>query len=58
MLDYGRIAYEAYFKTCGGKSLISGAPLPSYDDQRPEIRAAWEAAGRAAVEAHDRSRLL
>jgi hypothetical protein len=47
--DYGRMAYEAYLAQCGGKSLISGAPLPTYDAQKPEIQAAWEVAGKAVA---------
>lgn len=47
----GKIAYDAYFKKCGGKSLASGAQLPTYDQQKPEMVAAWEAAGTAVVEA-------
>jgi hypothetical protein len=48
MTTLGHIAYDAYFKACGGKSLISGAPLPSWDGQADTIKAAWEAAGSAA----------
>ena len=44
---YGQIAYEGYFDSCGGKSLISGAPLPPWDAQSSEIKIAW---GRAALE--------
>lgn len=45
----GRVAYEGYFAKCGGKSLISGAPLPSFDAQKPEIQEAWEAAAAAVL---------
>ncbi len=48
----GRAAYEAYAQTSDGKSLVSGAPLPSWDEQRPELREAWDAAARAAVAAY------
>lgn len=48
-LEYGRIAYDAYFKFSGEKSLISGASLPTFDAQKQEIKDAWEAAARAAV---------
>lgn len=41
----GRVAYEGYFKACGGKSLISGAELPHWHDQADAIKWAWEAAG-------------
>lgn len=39
--NLGRVAYEGYFKQCGGKSLISGAPLPKWEDQSLAIREAW-----------------
>lgn len=47
--DYGRIAYEAYFASCGGVS-IRGEPLPSWDDQEEPIRRHWQAAGLAVVD--------
>jgi hypothetical protein len=47
MNSSGQTAYEAYCKSSGGKSLISGAPLPAWDGLKPEIKTAWEAAGRA-----------
>lgn len=47
MTTPGQIAYEAYFKYSDGKSLISGAPLPTWDGQRREIQLAWEAAAAA-----------
>jgi hypothetical protein len=43
----GETAYSGYFVACGGKSLISGAELPSWDEQAPEIRTAWESAADA-----------
>lgn len=48
---YGKIAYEAYFAKSGGKSLISGAPLPTWDAQSDAIKEAWQAAGEAVVKA-------
>jgi hypothetical protein len=50
-LQLGKTAYAAYFKFSDGKSLISGAPLPAWEDQAPNIQAAWQAAGQAAVDA-------
>jgi len=47
----GETAYSGYFVACGGKSLISGAELPSWDEQSEEIRAAWQAAADAVVRA-------
>jgi hypothetical protein len=43
----GQVAYDAYFKKCDGKSLISGAELPVWDKQSPEIKQAWESAAEA-----------
>lgn len=44
MSDIGKAAYEAYADYSKGKSLVSGAPLPAWDEQRAEIRAAWNSA--------------
>lgn len=43
----GRVAYEAYRNTSGGVSLVSGAELPTWEDQREEIQQAWCAAAGA-----------
>lgn len=45
---FGQSAYEAYAEHCGRKSIL-GDDLPSWDEQRPEIRAHWEAAAEAVV---------
>lgn len=45
----GQVAYEAYCKSSGGKSLVSGATLPAWCALSEEIRNAWESAGEAAV---------
>jgi hypothetical protein len=47
MKSLGQVAYEAYFEHSKGKSLISGAPLPSFAAQKEEVREAWEAAASA-----------
>jgi hypothetical protein len=47
----GEAAYAGYFAACDGKSLISGAQLPSWDEQDPRIQAAWQAAADAVREA-------
>ncbi len=49
--SYGQIAYEGYFKSCGGESLISGAALPSWDAQSEAIQTAWCAGAIAVLEA-------
>lgn len=47
--EAGQVAYEGYFAACGGKSLVSGAPLPTWDEQRADIRDAWLAAASAVL---------
>lgn len=47
---YARLAYEAYCATTGGKSAISGAPLPKYHEQSDLIRLAWINGARAVRE--------
>ncbi len=49
MKSLGQIAYEAYWEHSEGKSLISGADLPIWEDQRAGIRVAWEAAAEAVT---------
>ena len=46
----GEIAYVGYFKASDGKSLVSGAPLPAWDEQAPGIRQAWNLAAMAVVD--------
>ena len=44
----GRLAYDAYCEASGRRSLVSGAPLPTWAAiARPEIREAWRAAADA-----------
>lgn len=45
----GHIAYQAYFDYSKGKSLISGARLPKWEDQSEEIKKAWEAAANSVI---------
>ena len=52
--SFGQIAYEGYFDSCGGKSLISGAPLPMWDAQSGEIKIAWDRAAIAVISAYER----
>lgn len=47
--EAGEAAYSGYLAACGGKSLISGAPLPAWGEQDPKIQEAWCAAAAAAV---------
>ncbi len=55
-MTYGQIAYEAYYAFSGGKSLISGAPLPTWSEQAQAVRDAWEVAGYAVADAAARDR--
>jgi len=48
---WGKIAYEAYCKQSDGKSLVSGAELPSWDDLNESIRLAWNASAQAVRDA-------
>jgi len=50
-MPLGEVAYSGYYVACGGKSLISGAELPAWDEQAEEIRAAWQAAADAVRKA-------
>lgn len=48
--ELGEIAYVGYFKASDGKSLVSGAPLPAWDEQEFPIRQAWNLAAMAVVD--------
>lgn len=39
--DTGQVAYEAYALASDGVSLVSGQPLPEWDEQDERIRQAW-----------------
>ena len=43
-VNAAEVAYEAYRAHTGGKSLASGADIPTFRKMRPEIQAAWNAA--------------
>jgi hypothetical protein len=47
--SYGRRAYKAYSWSAGGVSLVSGDPLPPWDELPPEIQRAWVAAASAVI---------
>jgi hypothetical protein len=49
MKSLGQVAYEAYCEFSKGKSLVSGAYLPSFEAQAPEIQKAWDAAAAAVT---------
>lgn len=50
MVDFAKIAYEAYRTFSDGKSLVSGQDIPPFEDLPSQIRAAWDAAARAVVD--------
>lgn len=45
----GQVGYEAYCKSSGGASLVSGAKLPPWRDLSEAIRNAWESAAESVV---------
>lgn len=51
----GYVAYEGYMIACNSRSLISGDPLPSWEDQDPRIREAWNVVAEAVLR-RDRER--
>lgn len=54
--DLGRTAYDEYLTVSRGRSLVTGDPLPTWDDQAESIRHAWRRAARAAVRRHEEDR--
>lgn len=46
MSGLGKLAYDAYCANRGWKS-VRGEPLPQFDQQSPELQAAWEEAANA-----------
>lgn len=48
-LSLGEVVYNAYCDATNWKSVYSGADLPEYSHQRPEVIAAWEAGAMALV---------
>lgn len=49
MKTSGQVAYEAYYQSSYGVSLITGVPLPKWENQRLEIQLAWEACAEAVI---------
>lgn len=50
---YGKVAYEGYRVSSGGRSLVSGVTLPEWTDLTPEIREAWTSAADSVLAARD-----
>lgn len=48
-VSLGQVAYEAYTDFSGGKSLVTGEALPTWDDQTPERQEAWDVAAHAVA---------
>ena len=44
LMELGQLAYEGYRRTTGGVSLVSGAPLPLWEELAWHIQAAWAVA--------------
>jgi hypothetical protein len=42
MVSWGKIVYEAYREHTSGVSLVSGEPLPEWNDLPAAIKSAWE----------------
>ncbi len=49
VLTYGEMAYNAYCDNRKWKS-VRGDPLPAFENQSSELKAAWEAAAQAVAE--------
>lgn len=43
----GKLAYDAYSASTGGRSLISGDKLPEFEALPAKIQSAWEASASA-----------
>jgi hypothetical protein len=51
----GQVNYEGYYNCSGGVSLVSGAKLPTWEEQDPRICNAWEAAARDVLDYADQA---
>lgn len=49
MIDYARIAYEAYAQHQGWKN-YQGNPIPQWDAVRQDIKDAWDTAVQAVLD--------
>lgn len=48
----GETAYNAYRDYTGGKSLVSGQPIPEWANLPTVIQSAWNAAAAAVLESY------
>jgi hypothetical protein len=46
----GQVAYETYLDFSGGTSLVTGRPLPEWDNSDPNIQQAWEHVAAAVAD--------
>ena len=54
----GQVAYEGYCEHTGWKSLVSGQPLPAWDEAPdPLLEEAWEAAAEAVLAAQPKPKV-
>lgn len=51
--ELGEVAYAGYCAASDGKSLVSGAELPSWENLPEEIRTAWRASADAVKMYHE-----
>lgn len=49
MSELGRIAFEAYSKSVGGKT-YDNKPIPAWDDLTDQVRAGWTTAAAEVAE--------
>lgn len=49
--NLAEIAYEAYRKQSGGVSLVSGQPIPAFEELQDDIKVAWHEAAQAVIAA-------
>lgn len=45
--ELARVGYEGYRAWTGGRSIVTGDPLPGFDALLPKVQDAWAAAGEA-----------
>lgn len=53
-MDYGKIGYEAYAESTGGKT-YDGRQMPAWDALPPHVQNAWAAAANSIITAHERT---
>jgi hypothetical protein len=46
---FGNVAYNAYRTASGGRSLVTGAPIPPWDDMPEAIKDVWDASAGEVI---------